>query len=205
MFKRILIANRGEIAVRVIRACRELGHRIGRRLFRGRSRRAARARGRLCSRRRPGAGLAKAISRPNGFLRPPKKPAPKRSIPATASSPRTPGSRARWPQAGLVFIGPPPDAIEAMGDKVEARKLMAAAGVPVVPGSPGTLETEDEVRAIADEDRLSDHGEGGGRRRRQGPALGRERTRTWPRRCASVGERGEIVLRRRPLLRRKIS
>jgi acetyl/propionyl-CoA carboxylase alpha subunit len=36
-----------------------------------------------------------------------------------------------------------------MGDKVEARKLMAAAGVPVVPGSPGTLETEDEVRVVA--------------------------------------------------------
>jgi acetyl-CoA carboxylase biotin carboxylase subunit len=51
--------------------------------------------------------------------------------------------------AGMVFIGPPPTAIEKMGDKVEARKLMAAAGVPVVPGSPGTLETEDEVRTVA--------------------------------------------------------
>src|SRR6202011_67807 len=54
-------------------------------------------------------------------------------------------------EAGVVFIGPPPAAIERMGDKVEARKLMAAAGVPVVPGSPGTLETEDQVRAIAGE------------------------------------------------------
>ena len=48
---------------------------------------------------------------------------------------------------------------------------MAAAGVPVVPGSPGTLADEAEVRAIADEDRLSDHAEGCGRRRRQGHAL----------------------------------
>src|SRR5208282_4368086 len=46
--------------------------------------------------------------------------------------------------------GPPPDAIHRMGDKVEARKLMAAAGVPVVPGSPGTLEDEAEVRALVD-------------------------------------------------------
>ena len=57
--------------------------------------------------------------------------------------------RAPYGEAGMVFIGPPPDAIEQMGDKVEARKLMAAAGVPVVPGSPGTLETEEEVRAVA--------------------------------------------------------
>jgi len=51
--------------------------------------------------------------------------------------------------AGLTWIGPPPEAIERMGDKVEARKIMSAAGVPVVPGSPGTLETEAEVAAIA--------------------------------------------------------
>ena len=50
----------------------------------------------------------------------------------------------------MVFIGPRPDAIHRMGDKVEARKLMAAAGVPVVPGSPGTLENEAEVRALVD-------------------------------------------------------
>src|SRR6202011_4991295 len=54
-------------------------------------------------------------------------------------------------EAGLVFIGPPPAAIEQMGDKVEARRLMAAAGVPVVPGSPGVLENEQEVRAVARE------------------------------------------------------
>ena len=50
----------------------------------------------------------------------------------------------------MVWIGPPPDAIHRMGDKVEARKLMAAAGVPVIPGSPGTLANEAEVRALVD-------------------------------------------------------
>src|SRR5206468_5337001 len=51
--------------------------------------------------------------------------------------------------AGLVFIGPSPQAIHAMGDKVEARKRMIAAKVPVVPGSQTTLESEEEVVATA--------------------------------------------------------
>jgi acetyl-CoA carboxylase biotin carboxylase subunit len=59
------------------------------------------------------------------------------------------GFARRVEKAGLVFIGPPSNAIEKMGDKVEARKLMAAAGVPVVPGSPGTLEQEKDVRDLA--------------------------------------------------------
>ena len=87
----------------------------------------------------------------------------------------------------MIFIGPPPDAIVAMGDKVEARKLMTAAGVPVVPGSPGYSGNRGARCArSADEDRLSDHGEGGGRRRRQGHAPGRATTKTSPRRCARV-------------------
>ena len=148
MFKRILIANRGEIAVRVIRACRDLGVETVA-VYSEADRTALHVREAdyavAVARRR----LQKATSRPKGFSRLPKKPAPKRSIPGMASSPKTPGSRAPWPQAGLVFIGPSPEAIKAMGDKVEARKAMAAAGVPVVPGSPGTLAGEAEVRAAA--------------------------------------------------------
>ena len=51
--------------------------------------------------------------------------------------------------AGLVWIGPPPEAIEAMGDKVRARKLMTTAGVPVVPGTPDAVRTFDEAREAA--------------------------------------------------------
>ena len=204
MFKRILIANRGEIAVRIIRACRELG--IESVAVYSDADRAAlhvreadhaypvgpapaaesylntdeNSRSRQAHRRRRGS------SRLRLFLR------ERRS------------SRARCRQAGLTWIGPPPDAIEQMGDKVEARKLMSAAGVPVVPGSPGTLETEDEVARDRDKDRLSDHGQGGGRRRRQGPAPRRERQ--GPRVGSAHGrERGQVVIRRRPLLRREIS
>ena len=58
--------------------------------------------------------------------------APTRSTPATASSPRTPSSPRPCIDAGLTWIGPPPEAIAAMGSKIEAKKLMAAAGVPVL-------------------------------------------------------------------------
>src|SRR5271167_198904 len=148
MFKRILIANRGEIAVRVIRACRDLGIESVA-VFSEADRAALHVRE---------ADFAVPVGPPpaaQSYLN------TKRIIDAAKRT----GAEAVHPgygffsenanfaravgDAGLVFIGPPPAAIEKMGDKVEARKLMAAAGVPVVPGSPGTLETEEEVRAVA--------------------------------------------------------
>src|SRR4051795_2114719 len=53
--------------------------------------------------------------------------------------------------AGIVWIGPPPAAIEAMGSKIEARERMRAAGVPIVPGVTEPVETADEVRRLGDE------------------------------------------------------
>ena len=203
MFKRILIANRGEIAVRVIRACRELG--IESVAVYSEADRAALhvreadyavpvgpapaarelSQHRKDSRRRETHRRRRDSSRLRLFLR-------ERRV-----------SRARSQKAGITFIGPPPDAIEQMGDKVEARKLMTAAGVPVVPGSPGTLETEEEVARDREKDRLPDHGQSGGGRRRQGPAPGRERQ--GPRVDRAHGrERGQVVIRRRPLLCREI-
>jgi acetyl-CoA carboxylase biotin carboxylase subunit len=53
--------------------------------------------------------------------------------------------------AGIVFIGPTPDAISKMGDKVTARKIMIDAGVPVVPGIQKELDSDDDIRKVADE------------------------------------------------------
>jgi acetyl-CoA/propionyl-CoA carboxylase, biotin carboxylase, biotin carboxyl carrier protein len=54
-------------------------------------------------------------------------------------------------EAGLVWIGPPPEAIEVMGSKVEARRKMQAAGVPIIPGTTEPVSTADDVRALGDE------------------------------------------------------
>jgi acetyl-CoA carboxylase, biotin carboxylase subunit len=148
MFKRILIANRGEIAVRIIRACRELDIESVA-VFSDADRASLHVRE---------ADFAVNVGAPpaaESYLN------TERIIQAAART----GAEAVHPgygffsenanfaraveAAGLIFIGPPASAIEQMGDKVAARKLMTAAGVPVVPGSPGTLETEDEVRAVA--------------------------------------------------------
>ena len=144
MFKKILIANRGEIAVRVIRACRELGVKTVA-VYSEADRAALHVRmadeayliGPPPSResylvgeklidvaKRAG---AEAIHPGYGFL-----------------SERASFAR-QCREAGIVFIGPSPEAIDAMGDKVAARERMIAAKVPVVPGSDETIDDEDEI------------------------------------------------------------
>jgi acetyl-CoA/propionyl-CoA carboxylase, biotin carboxylase, biotin carboxyl carrier protein len=54
-------------------------------------------------------------------------------------------------EAGLVWIGPPPEAMELMGSKVAARQTMSAAGVPIIPGTTEPVESADDVRRLGDE------------------------------------------------------
>src|SRR5207244_13264888 len=54
-------------------------------------------------------------------------------------------------QHGLIWIGPPPEAIEAMGSKIEARQRMQAAGVPIIPGVTEPVESAEEVRELGGE------------------------------------------------------
>jgi acetyl-CoA carboxylase biotin carboxylase subunit len=148
MFKRILIANRGEIAVRVIRACRELG--VETVAVYSEADRAA-----LHVQYADHAYLIGPSPSAESYLVIPKIIEVAQKSGAEAIHPgygflseRAPFARA-CKAAGIVFIGPTPEAIEKMGDKVTARTLMQKAGVPVVPGT-DVLGSEEEVLTAAE-------------------------------------------------------
>lgn len=148
MFKRILIANRGEIAVRVIRACRDLGiESIA--IFSEADRAALHVREADYAAPVGPAPAAESYLNTKRILEAAKATGAEAVHPGYGFFSENANFALAVEAAGLVWIGPPASAIERMGDKVEARKLMAAAGVPLVPGSPGTLENEEEVRAVA--------------------------------------------------------
>ena len=143
--RKLLIANRGEIACRVIRTARRMGvaHRRG--LFRGRS--PAPCMWRWRTRRSPSVRRPRRESYLNidahhrGRAR---RPAPRPSIPATAFSPRMPSSPQLAREADLIFVGPPAERHRAHGHRRSAAKaLMETAGVPVVPGYHGEEQDRD--------------------------------------------------------------
>jgi acetyl-CoA carboxylase biotin carboxylase subunit len=148
MFKRILIANRGEIAVRIIRACRELGVETVA-VYSDADRAALHVQY---------ADYAVPIGpspSAESYLVIPKIIEAAKKTGAEAVHPgygflseRSPFARA-CQEAGIIFIGPTPEAIEKMGDKVTARTIMQKAGVPVVPGT-DVLGSEDEVLKAAE-------------------------------------------------------
>jgi acetyl/propionyl-CoA carboxylase alpha subunit len=148
VFRRLLIANRGEIAVRVVRACRDMGISP------------------IAVYSEPDALAMHVRMADAAYLLGPG--------PATESYLRIDrildvagqaGAEAIHPgygflaenadfaqaclDAGMVFIGPPPSAMRDLGRKTDARRLMQAAGVPVVPGTLDPLSTFDEVRQAA--------------------------------------------------------
>ncbi|MFJ2163663.1 acetyl-CoA carboxylase biotin carboxylase subunit [Streptomyces sp. NPDC087856] len=150
MFRKILVANRGEIAVRVVRACRELGI--------------------------PSVAVHSTADADAEHVRLADEsvhigPAPARRsylhIPNVVSAALRAGADAIHPgygflsedpyfaeicaSNGITFIGPPPDVMEAVGDKASARRLMTEAGLPLLPGTAEAVASPEEALAVAGE------------------------------------------------------
>ena len=151
MLDKVVIANRGEIALRILRSCRELGYRTV-------------AVHSLADRELKHVLLADETV----CIGPPASSESYLNIPAVVSAAEVTDAAAIHPgygflsenadfaerveQSGFIFVGPRPETIRQMGDKVSAIKVMKAAGVPCVPGSGGVLgEDEQENLRIAKE------------------------------------------------------
>jgi len=148
MFKRVLIANRGEIAVRVIRACRELGVETVA-VYSDADRSALHVQYADYAYPIGPAPSAESYLVVEKILAVAKQSGAEAIHPGYGFlSERASFARA-CTDTGIVFIGPPPEAIEKMGDKVTARAIMQKADVPIVPGT-DVLGDEDEVIAAAD-------------------------------------------------------
>ncbi|HPO01765.1 acetyl-CoA carboxylase biotin carboxylase subunit [Treponema zuelzerae] len=148
MIKRLLIANRGEIAVRIIRTCRELGIETVA-VYSTADRDALHTRL---------ADIAVCIG-------PPKSAQSYLSVGAIITTAVRTGCEAVHPgvgflsensnfarevqKAGLIWIGPDPETIDLLGDKVTARETALKYGLPVTPGSPGPIATKDEAIPVA--------------------------------------------------------
>ena len=164
MFKKILIANRGEIACRVIAHGEEDGHRHGRGVFRGRQ--AMRCHVELADEAVERSARRRAVSRTCRWTRSlaacKSDRCRKRCIPATASSVRERDLRAsRRRGAGIVFIGPKHAAIAAMGDKIASKKLANEAKVSTIPGHNAAIDSAENRRSlIAQRHRLSGDDQG---------------------------------------------
>src|SRR5450432_1113843 len=146
MFEKILIANRGEIALRINRACKEMGiatvavHSTA-----------------------DADAMHVRLADESVCIGPPPAAQSYLNIPSIIAACEITGAEAIHPgygflsenarfadivaEHGLSFIGPKPEHIRMMGDKIAAKKAVAAAGIPVVPGSEGALTSEAQALA----------------------------------------------------------
>ena len=203
MFEKILIANRGEIACRIIRTCRRLGiatvavyseadadalH-------------VAMADEAVLLGPPP---AAESYLRSTGSSRRRARPAPRRSIPGYGFLSERAAFAERSQDAGIAFIGPPVAAIEAMGDKIESKRLAQGRRRPDR-ARHRRARSRDAADAIAGRarDRLPGDDQGRGRRRRQGHAHRPRRGRA-ARGLERASTEARVVVRRRPRVPREV-
>lgn len=148
MFKKILIANRGEIACRVIRACRELGIRTVA-VYSDADKAALHVRMADEAHHIGPAPSAESYLRSEKILAAAKASGADAIHPGYGFLSENAGFVREATVAGITFIGPPPEAMEAMGGKISARKIAIEAGVPVVPGTTAPLASFEEARETA--------------------------------------------------------
>ena len=149
-FSKILIANRGEVALRVIRSCKEMGI-TSVAVYSEADRDSLHARvadEAICI--GPAASSASYLSMPN-IISAALVSGAEAVHPGYGFLAENAAFARACADSGLVFIGPSPDAIDRMGDKAVARATMMAAGVPCVPGSDGVVEDVDTAMAFARE------------------------------------------------------
>jgi acetyl-CoA carboxylase biotin carboxylase subunit len=144
MFKRILIANRGEIAVRITRACRELDIETVA-VYSAADRESLHVKYADYAYPIGPAPSTQSYLVIDRIIEVAKKSGAEAIHPGYGFLAENAAFAARCKKEGIVFIGPPAQVIDQMGDKVKARQIMKAAGVPVVPGSDGILTSEEEV------------------------------------------------------------
>jgi acetyl-CoA carboxylase, biotin carboxylase subunit len=150
VFERILIANRGEVALRVIRAAREMGIETVAVYSEAdkESLPVAMADHKVCI--GPAPSAQSYLNMPN-IISAALMTGAQAIHPGYGFLAENAGFARACADSGLVFIGPSPDAIDRMGDKSVARETAAEAGVPTVPGSPGPVESYEEALSFAEE------------------------------------------------------
>jgi acetyl-CoA carboxylase biotin carboxylase subunit len=150
MFKKILIANRGEVAMRIIFACREMGIKTV-----------------AVYSEADENSLHVRFADEDVCIGPPRSADSYLNVPAVISAAEITGADAIHPGYGFLsesaylaevceachikFIGPDPQVIRLMGDKARARRVMKKAGVPILPGSDGPIESEEKALKVAKE------------------------------------------------------
>ncbi|HEX4736319.1 MAG TPA: acetyl/propionyl/methylcrotonyl-CoA carboxylase subunit alpha [Allosphingosinicella sp.] len=148
MFKKILIANRGEIACRVIRTARKMGIKTVA-VYSDVDARAPHVRMADESVRLGPPPASESYLRADLIIDACKATGAEAVHPGYGFLSERESFARALKEAGIAFIGPPPNAIAAMGDKIESKKLAKAAGVNVVPGFLGDIATTDEAVRIA--------------------------------------------------------